>query len=138
MKEIPFMNRLMKWLLALSVVAAAHAQPTLQATIPFDFIVNGARLPAGEYRVGHFLAPNAVSVHSEKADAMASFFTQPVEKLDSRDSAQLVFHRYGSRYFLYEVWRGDPHNGLQLSESKFEREMKARKGAPTENIVALR
>lgn len=132
------MNRLIKWLLALSAVATVHAQPPLKATIPFDFIVNGATLPAGEYRVGHFLSSNALSMRAENTDAMASFFTQPVQTPGLVDSAKLVFHRYGNRYFLYQVWTGDSHNGLQVPQSKLEREMTARKEVPIESIVATR
>lgn len=132
------MNRLMKWLVALSAVATVHAQAPLKATIPFDFIVRGQTMPAGEYRLGHFLSSNTLSVCAENTDATVSFFTEPVQTLGVVDSAKLVFHRYGNRYFLYQVWTGDSRYGLQLPESKLEREMTARKEAPSKTIVAIR
>ena len=36
-------------------------------------------------------------------------------------SARLVFHRYGERYFLAEVWNGVDNTGRQLRQSQEER-----------------
>lgn len=36
------------------------------------------------------------------------------------ENARLVFHRYGNRYFLAEVWMGE-RNGSQLAKSREER-----------------
>jgi len=50
--------------------------------------------------------------------------------------AKLVFHRYGQRYFLAEVWSGAGEPGRQLTKSQQERAIEkenaqiARHGGP--------
>jgi hypothetical protein len=36
-------------------------------------------------------------------------------------NTSLIFHRYGSTYFLSQVWQGGGQNGQQLTLSKAER-----------------
>ena len=130
---------LRKWLLLLFAASAAHAQPPpLRARIPFDFIVNGKTLPAGEYRVGRFMSASAFSVSSEETKQTASFLTSPVHSPSGVRPATLIFHRYGRQYFLYQVWTDDPHYGVEVPKSKLERELIARKEVSNDITVATR
>ena len=39
-------------------------------------------------------------------------------------SPKLVFHKYGDQYFLSQIWDGQNDTGIQLAESKREKETK--------------
>jgi hypothetical protein len=41
--------------------------------------------------------------------------------MKNKTPARLVFHRYGERYFLAEVWNGADRAGRQLLKSQEER-----------------
>jgi hypothetical protein len=41
--------------------------------------------------------------------------------MKNNNHARLVFHRYGERYFLAEVWNGADPTGRQLLKSQEER-----------------
>jgi hypothetical protein len=47
----------------------------------------------------------------------------------------LVFHKYGSNYFLSEVKIEGTRNGYQLPETKAEREIRAQNGPATNEIL---
>jgi len=36
----------------------------------------------------------------------------------------LVFHRYGTKYFLSEIWDGRSNTGIRLQESNSEKEIR--------------
>src|SRR5207244_6047829 len=38
-------------------------------------------------------------------------------------STQLVFHRYGNRYFLYQIWVRGENRGRELPQTRLEREL---------------
>ncbi len=60
-----------------------------------------------------------------------------VETTGRMDVGKLVFHRYGNRYFLSEIWESATGSGRQLSPSAAEREMLARAGSyETETVLA--
>ena len=47
--------------------------------------------------------------------------TDPIRPNKTNEQARLVFHRYGERYFLAEVWSGSDSTGRQLMKSRQER-----------------
>jgi hypothetical protein len=47
--------------------------------------------------------------------------TNPIRPNKTNEQARLVFHRYGERYFLAEVWSGSDGAGRQLLKSREER-----------------
>lgn len=66
---------------------------------------------------------------------------QREERLEYQ-SAKLVFHKYGDKYFLADVWNGAGNTGLHIPASKWEEEIKSEYRASTphmeEVVVALR
>ena len=99
-------------LLALMIAVPAHAQmpgTTIRATIPFDFIVRGKTLPAGNY---------------EKRDHVL-FETEPVETMEIPNESEIVFHRYGDSYFLSEVFTAGEETGQELTTSRAERRLRS-------------
>jgi len=124
-------------LLTLALVINVNAQQKARADVPFSFIAGDKTLPAATYDISE-VAAHAMSIRDFKGDG-AMFGFAPADARYSMHS-KLVFHQYGDRYFLYQVWDADG-NGIQLQESKLEREQAValNKGsAPQEVVLALR
>jgi hypothetical protein len=104
---------------ALSIAGFAGLDRSVEANIPFDFIVGGVKLPAGKYTVERGVAQSATVVRNWKTKRAASSITQDFQvRADSKP--QMVFHRYGDQYFLAKVITYS--TGIELPKSKAERE----------------
>jgi len=120
-------------MLSLVTASATKAQSSRQvANIPFDFVVGSEELQAGEYRVE--------TVSSTGMAMKISGEHQGVYRLSSTitasrraETGKLVFHRYGNRYFLAEIWTPGESVGRELLKSKdekaVERELAAAKSS---------
>jgi hypothetical protein len=112
---------------ALSLVTAvvsAKGQSSRRQTanIPFTFIVGDNELSAGKYSVEPATSTGEALKISGTENGTAMF--RMSSQLDSRkpvEKGKLVFHRYGNKYFLAEVWTAGQSQGRQLSKSKGER-----------------
>jgi hypothetical protein len=110
--------------LAFATAAASNAQSSnrIVADIPFEFTVGGQSLPAGQYAVRAANSQgNTLIVQSDDAKSSAMRLTNPIRPNKTNEQARLVFHRYGERYFLAEVWSGSDGAGRQLLKSREER-----------------
>jgi hypothetical protein len=113
--------------LAFVTAVAANAQSSNKAAdqlvvdIPFAFSVDYKTLPAGEYAV-QTIATAGDALLIQSADGKTSVLRpcDATERLKNRTPARLVFHRYGERYFLAEVWNGSDSAGRQLMKSQAE------------------
>jgi len=117
--------------------SAAFAGPDLKANIPFDFVVGGATLAAGNYYFKATSTPQVFLLRSEDGKHSAMVLGR-VDSMDALGNPRLVFNRYDSLYCLSRVWTGEG-NGLAIPPSKFEREVarEARVAAPTTSIAAV-
>lgn len=125
--------------LSLAAVSTISARDlTLRVNIPFSFVVNGASLPPGEYTIQPTSPITATTMIIRGADHSVEAVTFATERPAFPGTRQLVFHRYGGRNFLFQIWPvGD--RGNQLTPTRFERELAARRTAPDESVtVALR
>ena len=95
----------------------AQSAKTVISNVPFEFIVADETLPPGKYRVNRSIG-NALKIWT--SDAAVIRLTNEIEPSKDR-RARLVFHRYGNRYFLAEVWTGAGDVGRQLLKSRQER-----------------
>lgn len=106
--------------LATAVVSAnAQSAKAVVSNVPFEFVVGDVTLPAGEYRINRPLG-NALSIQTADATAAAMRLSNEIRPTKDKH-ARLVFHRYGKRYFLAEVWTGSDDIGRQLLKSRQER-----------------
>lgn len=106
----------------MAALVAAHAQSsvTVVADIPFEFAVGGKSLKAGEYSVSALTTTDAVRI-SNHVDTSVIRLTRPIQASNVPEKAKLVFHRYGQRYFLSEVWTTGERTGRKLLKSGEER-----------------
>ena len=133
-------------LLALMIAAPAHAQmpgTTIRAMIPFDFIVKGKTLPAGNYeilRISDSAEGLIIRNVNEKRDHVV-FETEPLETRKIPNRSEIVFHDYGDSYFLSEILTAGEETGQELAPSRDERrlksEMASNKAEPETVAVAV-
>ena len=130
-------------LLALALLAASQvvrAQEPLLVNIPFAFTAEKIMLPAGEYRVQKLSADSVVLLIQRTDQSVAACVISQAAQADTKESqSKLVFHRYGDRYFLAEVWRAGELRGRQLPRSAMEKEQTlAREEAPDQVTIVAR
>jgi hypothetical protein len=109
----------------LLVTASAYAQTLpIEANVPFDFIVNGATMPSGGYSIDSIgESGKALFIHNLDQKARSLVLSNRCEKLSPSKTTKLVFHRYGDRYFLTQIWVRGENAGRQLPVSRREAEM---------------
>ena len=130
--------------LATAVVSAnAQTSNRLVADVPFEFAVGGESMPSGKYTLNSASSDGRVIlIRSADAKNSAIRLTNAIES-KTRTNSRLVFHRYGQRYFLAEVWKGGDRTGRQLSKSRQERAiqrelaMVSQKSEPGQNLYEI-
>jgi hypothetical protein len=92
--------------------------------IPFDFVAGNSKLPAGEYSV-KTSGPTNTLILIARSDSAASAFiaTNAAVASEPKTESNLIFNRYGDRYFLSQVWTAGNACGRQLLKSTREKEM---------------
>ena len=104
----------------------AQSRQMIKAQVPFEFIVNGNILPAGECVIE---AEASGVTHLMVSSGGHSVFALPnaTESLTVSAETKLVFHRYGDRYFLSSISRQGNNRGYALPTGKAEKELRAQK-----------
>lgn len=127
--------------LIVSITAAgvcfAHRRVVL-ANIPFAFEAGNKTLPAGRYQIETVPtgAGTLQRIRLVDGDRQITVYTIAVTSADGKSGPELIFHRYGEKYFLAQIWNGEG-KGQQLYKSAREKEM-ARTGAKLEVAVLLK
>jgi hypothetical protein len=115
--------------LALASAAVANGQSGQQVTaqIPFEFNVADQTMHSGQYQVNRANgAGDVLEIRNTAGTGRTMRLTSPVIAKDQQDKrAKLVFHRYGSTYFLSQVWLDGRSTGREFSRSKQERAAEA-------------
>ncbi len=123
MKRQTYFPLLAMILLAVGSVYAQMSSP-IKVKIPFDFTAASATLPAGEYRVMTASVSGTLAIIGR--DSASGFAGSHAAQANAPSSAtKLVFHRYGDRYFLYQVWVENEKCGRELPATKLEQELRA-------------
>ena len=108
-----------------TAVASANAQShanKVVANVPFEFSVGYKALPAGTYSVQSIVsAGDGLLIQSTDGKISALRLSDATRRIKEKPQARLVFHRYGERYFLAEVWNGVDDIGRQLLMYEDER-----------------
>src|SRR5277367_673577 len=130
-------------LLAVSTLAAAGkavAQDlAVQATVPFEFTVGGKLLPADTYTITSSES-GVILIRAADTHFWAETTVSHTDQQSNRGS-ELVFDKYGEKYFLHEVL--DPSvAGLNVDvpKSKLEKQVKVQEakygGEPEVVLIA--
>jgi hypothetical protein len=123
-----YMKKQLSALLGLGLLllaASAYAQTVnLKIEIPFSFTANGTKMPAGQYTIqGLGIAGEALAIRNSEQKAETLVMGHRCESLTTSQQSKLVFHRYGDRYFLAQVWTAGNNAGRELPKSRQEVEV---------------
>jgi hypothetical protein len=113
--------------------AQAQIVGNLEVNIPFQFHAGNTRFPAGLYRI-HMLDDSDLSImeiSSADGSTSALFQVEDSRAASAPAHSQLIFNRYGNRYFLAQVHQQGNTTGSQVLESRYE------KGLSKQTIDAL-
>ena len=121
-------------------IPAAHAQTSMNATVPFAFAVGQTQLSAGAYQVRDVGRATLIVTRDGENKVLGIYqYAGPAKVGETK----LVFDKVGDRYFLRQIWTSAHGQGLQLPESKLEKEVQASNREPNGGgaetvIVAMR
>ena len=102
-------KQIMRALLGIAILAATAATATAQSGrrlsvhVPFDFVVGGKQMPAGDYNVRRITKESETALLIQSADgrSAATVMTNSSGREPSR--AELTFRQHGDDYFLASV-----------------------------------
>jgi hypothetical protein len=109
----------------LLVAGSAFAQSTeVRANVPFDFVVNKTTLPSGSYQILKVGAgDNTIVIRGMNIKAVKMVGTIPDQANQASGKTKLVFHRYGNRYFLSQIWVEGSDRVRNLPKTELESEV---------------
>jgi hypothetical protein len=109
-------------MLACGAASARELQPIV-VDVPFEFIVNGKTLPAGKYTVRRQVQDSecVFYISRQGGGEGTSFTINAAVDMSAPNNASLIFHHYGSAYYLAEVVTGSNNTGYRLPVSNAER-----------------
>jgi hypothetical protein len=124
-------------LVLLLATASAYAQTGLvKANVPFSFIVNKTEMPAGQYTIQSVgSSGTAMSIQSPDDQIVQLVLPHACQSTEAQKTSKLVFHRYGSQYFLAQIWTAGNDRGQELPKSG--RESEVAMDYPVQNVVVV-
>jgi hypothetical protein len=121
----------------LLATAARAQQNAVKADVPFDFAVGDRAYPAGEYTLRSALNDSGVIRIDNTQEVLTAFAaSNSCSNATPAKETKLVFHRIGSRYFLYQVWIAGNLTGHQFPKGRAEVEYARNHDKPELVIVA--
>ena len=105
--------------------AKAQIIGDLEVNIPFAFHAGNTKLPAGNYRI-HMLDNSDLTVmeiSSADGSTSALFEVQEAEANATPAKSELIFNKYGNRYFLAKLFDEGNPSGSKVIESRYEKKV---------------
>jgi hypothetical protein len=120
-------------------VVSVNAQSRHRFTVhvPFQFVLNGQTLTAGEYVIERTdpAKPNIVTLKSADSGIVRVIITQRVERDNPSTASSLIFIRREGKHYLFQVWNVGAMNGSEIPSYERERSDRQRKDL---TLVTLR
>jgi hypothetical protein len=144
MKKHLFTTMAVAMFMTTIAVASARAQnaPMVSVSIPFDFEVAGKTMKAGDYQVRLEGSRSTLKIENRDTLHIAFATISPLQRTDIQDESKLVFNRYGSQYFLSQVWIAGSSSGEEVrqdaTERSIRRELAALRHKPERVEIAVR
>jgi hypothetical protein len=125
-------------LTAATLFAQTENRPLMKVNVPFSFDAENHSLPAGEYVVLTVTPERSIRIVSTDGKSSAVVNTLPNYASTPSSNSRLVFHRYGSEYFLTQVWTAGQNVARNPLSSQRAMEIASSGGKPeTFTILAL-
>ena len=93
-------------------------------------------MPAGRYDIQE-LSNSVLTVRGTNQNRSQFLVASNAETLKPSDHGKLLFHRYGNRYFLYQIWSSGSTSGAELPKSQAEKETLRAANNPAPSISEL-
>ena len=120
--------------------AEAQLVGDLVVNIPFQFHAGNAKLPAGDYRI-HVLDdsnPTVMEITSGDGSTSTLFQVRDTDINAAPGKDELVFNKYGNRYFLAKLFQEGSDRGSQVIESNYEKTVSQEATETQEHVPARR
>lgn len=124
-KQIILTSLILTAMLAVAAVSArAQSATGVRAEVPFDFIVGDKTIQAGHIVVKGVTAAlqGSITITNIAQGELALRTGRQVSGTDRTQEAKLVFHKYGNRYFLAQIWTPG-YEAWRIMKSKEERSL---------------
>jgi len=116
-------------------VMAQYSGP-MKVTVPFDFVVENARMHAGDYTIQR-VANGGLRIQSNDGRTTATFIAITKQNKATSAQAHFIFHRYGSEYFLATIWTPGLDVGWELLQGKLEMELAREGTSPVQTAMVM-
>ncbi len=118
----------------------AHAQTigALEVNVPFEFHAGDAKLPAGKYTI-HTLDSSdtrVMEISSADGSTSALFEVKDAESNSAPIKSELIFNKYGNRYFLAKLFDEDNPYGSAVLKSRYEQKLNRAAAEAQEHVPA--
>ncbi len=118
----------------------AHAQivGALEVNIPFQFHAGNTKLPAGKYVIRMLDDSDLTVMEITSADGNTSalFEVQSAEANSTPAKSELIFNKYGNRYFLSKLFDEGNPSGSQVLKSRYEKRISQAASEPQAHVPA--
>ncbi len=110
---------------ALRANAQALEEGTIEADVPFAFIVGEKTFPAGKYTLKRAddTNPGVLEIRNDKGRGASFFEAETAQANEYPRQTNLVFEKIGDQYFLSEIWASDTNVGYRLPKTKTEKSL---------------
>ncbi len=118
--------------------AQAQIVGNLEADIPFQFHVGNAKLPPGKYTI-HVLDNSGLTVmeiSSADGSSSALFEVRDAEANAAPGKSELIFNKYGHRYFLEKLFDDSNPSGSAVVKSGYEKRIAQAAAEGQEHVPA--
>ena len=131
----------------IALVFALTAYPTkaqaqiidqLDVNIPFQFHAGSAKLPAGQYIV-QILADSDMTIMEIKSandSTSALLEVRDTQANGTPAKSELIFNKYGNRYFLEKAFEEGSPNGSQVTNLSYEKRVGQAAADGEEHVTA--
>ena len=107
--------------------AKAQITGDLEVDVPFQFHAGNSKLPPGKYFI-HVLDNsdlNIMEISSADGATSALFEVRGAEANSAPAKSELIFNKYGNRYFLAKLFDEGNPSGSVVLESRYEKRIQA-------------
>jgi hypothetical protein len=112
-------------LLLMAAMASAQTVQKVAVTVPFSFAAGSHNLPAGNYTIELNRERGTMTLRSEDRSGNSAVMLARNGGGAISNKSFVVFQRYGSQYFLAEVWRQGA--GQALYPGDLQRELASKR-----------
>jgi hypothetical protein len=123
-------------LVSTQTAAAQSTNTVAEANIPFAFQAGSQQMPAGQYRIVR--ESSSLVLLSGPSHADDFILMHEATSLQVPSKGKIVFHRYGDKYFLSQIWTVGNPEGLESSKTRAEKDaMKETRLAKNDSAPSL-